>query len=285
MPDMDYGALAVALAKAQREFGPLARSKHVEVTTKKGDRYGFDYAPLDAILAQTRKPLADNGFALSQMLDSDGLVTMLLHSSGAYLRGVTPLPETTEVQAFGSAITYLRRYSIQAILGIAAEEDDDGNRASGNTTRREPRGMSRDEAKALEAATEPVLVGPYEGTGTFIVRKTGPADGLLKPGPDGSFFLVAFTDDEGHTVQVEVRGKLAVDIYDAAAEKLDGLACAIYGDLYRVPWKKDGKPMPPYQRVALSRIVTGEWTLPVPGQTGPGLFDAEAEKELDEIPL
>lgn len=125
----DFGRLAAALAKAQASFPPVTRSKTVTVTTKTGGSYKFSYAPLDAILDAVRKPLSDNGLALAQLLDNGSLVTMLLHESGAVLEGRTALPQTGDVQALGSAITYLRRYAIQALLGIAAEEDDDGNAA------------------------------------------------------------------------------------------------------------------------------------------------------------
>lgn len=129
------GQLAEALAKAQAEFPPVTRSKTVEVRTKTGGSYTFSYAPLDAILGAVGPALTKHGLAVTQLLDHGDLVTMLLHESGAFLDGRTPLPPMADIQSFGSAITYLRRYAIQALLGIAAEEDDDGNRASGNAAR------------------------------------------------------------------------------------------------------------------------------------------------------
>ena len=126
------GPLAEALAKAQAEFPPVTRSKTVTVRTKTGGSYTFSYAPLDAILGAVGPALTKHGLALVQMLDGGALVTLLMHESGASLEGRAPLPPMDDIQSFGSAITYLRRYAIQALLGIAAEEDDDGNRASGN---------------------------------------------------------------------------------------------------------------------------------------------------------
>lgn len=125
----DLGKLTAALAKAQMSFGTVTRSKTVTVTTKTGGSYKFSYAPLDSILDAVRKPLAENGLAVAQLLDGQSLVTLLLHESGASLEGRTAIPQTADVQALGSAITYLRRYAIQALLGIAAEEDDDGKAA------------------------------------------------------------------------------------------------------------------------------------------------------------
>jgi hypothetical protein len=42
-------------------------------------------------------------------------------------------PEKNSPQAIGSAITYMRRYAISAVLGLIVEEDDDGNKASNPT--------------------------------------------------------------------------------------------------------------------------------------------------------
>jgi len=132
MTDTDIGPLAAALAKAQATFPTIPRDKEVTVKMKTGGEYKFKYAPLDTILAAVRGPLSANGLAIVQMLDGDGLVTLLLHESGARLEGRVRLHEADNVQGLGSEITYLRRYAIQAMLGLAAEEDDDGNRASGN---------------------------------------------------------------------------------------------------------------------------------------------------------
>ncbi len=130
--------LAKALAKAQSEFPPIERSKEVSVQTKTGGRYSFSYAPLDAILHSVSATLTANGLAVSQLLANvDGkpaLRTVLLHASGDKLEDVCPLPTngSTSPQEFGSLVTYMRRYALVALLGIATEEDDDGNAAQGN---------------------------------------------------------------------------------------------------------------------------------------------------------
>jgi uncharacterized protein (DUF3820 family) len=60
------------------------------------------------------------------------LVTTLLHSSGQWVRGVYPVnPIKNDPQAIGSAITYARRYALASIVGVVAEEDDDGEMAMG----------------------------------------------------------------------------------------------------------------------------------------------------------
>jgi ERF superfamily len=194
------GALAGALTKAKADFAPVTRSKTVKVTTKTGLSYTFSYAPLDTILDAVGPALMKNGLAFVQLLDGGDLVTMLIHESGASLEGRTPLPAMTDIQSFGSAVTYLRRYAIQALLGIAAEEDDDGNRGSGNDAKpvrparaaapSEPAPLPRPRSTAPPALSEDevgeLLTQPEASTYCMAEDKsmdTGPC--ALKPGHDG----------------------------------------------------------------------------------------------------
>ena len=126
------GNLAAALAKAQAAFPSISRDRTVTVRMKTGGSYTFAYAPLDTVLAAVRGPLAANGLAVSQLLDGGDLVTLLLHESGESLSGRWTLPPHQDIQGLGSAVTYLRRYALQALLGIASEEDDDGNASAGH---------------------------------------------------------------------------------------------------------------------------------------------------------
>src|SRR5699024_5811712 len=59
--------------------------------------------------------------------------TMLLHSSGEWMKS-NPLkmPALNSIQDVGGQITYLKRYSLSAMLGVSSEEDNDSNLASGN---------------------------------------------------------------------------------------------------------------------------------------------------------
>jgi hypothetical protein len=132
--------LAAALAAAQGAFPPILRTRTVKVQTKTGGSYTFSYAPLDTVLDAVRAALAENGLAITQLLGGDEhgptLRTLLLHESGEQLAAEVPVGASGESpQAFGSAMTYMRRYSLVAMLGIASEEDDDGNAAEGNTVK------------------------------------------------------------------------------------------------------------------------------------------------------
>lgn len=140
--------LAEALAKAQAEFPAITQDRQVTVKTKTGGHYSYSYAPLESILAKCRPVLNAHGLALLQILDDDGrgpaLRTELRHAGGGVVGGTFPLPGSpADPQALGSLLTYLRRYAVTAILGIATEEDDDGEGA-----KPQPRGQPQaDEAE------------------------------------------------------------------------------------------------------------------------------------------
>ena len=123
-------ALNAALAAAQGEFKPIARTATVKTGT-----YSFSYAPLDAILAAVRPALSKHGLAVTQRLEENngrpGVRTELRHADGGVVGAFFPLlSEPSSPQQLGSLLTYLRRYAIVALLGVASEEDDDGRAAA-----------------------------------------------------------------------------------------------------------------------------------------------------------
>lgn len=100
------------------------------------------YADLSSVWDACRKPLTDNGLAVIQTAafipehpELVAIETTLTHSSGEYTTGILAAkPVKNDPQAIGSCVTYLRRYSLAAICGISPE-DDDGNAATGQTTK------------------------------------------------------------------------------------------------------------------------------------------------------
>lgn len=128
------GKLYAALAKAQQSFKPIPRNREVEVTTKAGQKYKFRYATLDAVIDATREALASNGLAQVCIIGNGKITVTLAHESGESVSSSLPLPDPAGGwQAFGSALTYARRYLWSPMIGVAAEEDDDGNAADGNS--------------------------------------------------------------------------------------------------------------------------------------------------------
>jgi len=140
-------ALNAALAKAQAAFPPVKRTRQVDVETKTGGHYSYRYAALEDILAAVRPHLAEHGLALTQVLDHDAagavLRTELRHVAGGLIGGAYPLEAAgLSAQELGSLITYVRRYAVTALLGIATEDDDDGQ-AAGPAKADKPRGRGR----------------------------------------------------------------------------------------------------------------------------------------------
>jgi hypothetical protein len=89
-----------------------------------------DYADLESTWDACREALTKNGLAVSQLLDSTetsepSLTTILMHTSGQYIMATTKMPLAKgSPQEFGSATSYIRRYSLQSIVGITATDDD-----------------------------------------------------------------------------------------------------------------------------------------------------------------
>jgi len=102
------------------------------------------YAPLDAIVEATRPVLAKHGLAIQQqplfMEGTAGVETTILHKSGHSTTTTLLLPlKDQSPQGVGSAITYARRYALAAVLGLATEDDDDGNISTGLAKKEEAR--------------------------------------------------------------------------------------------------------------------------------------------------
>lgn len=124
-------ALNAALSKAQGEFPTIARSHSATIKTKSGGEYAYDYAPLEAIWPAIRDVLATNGLAVLQWLEpGPALRTEIRHAEGGVIGSSFPFQPAETMQALGSQITYLRRYTLVAALGLVTEHDDDGQVAS-----------------------------------------------------------------------------------------------------------------------------------------------------------
>jgi hypothetical protein len=123
--------LAEALLAVQSEL-PTAIHKDAE-----NPHFKSKYVTLDGLLAVTRPALNKHGIVLMQWPEraEDGelvLTTRLTHAAAgeSHETSMVLLPPKGDPQGQGSAITYARRYSLMAILGLAADDDDDGNAGS-----------------------------------------------------------------------------------------------------------------------------------------------------------
>lgn len=114
--------------------------------TSVNPQFRSKYAPLDVVINTVKPILLKHGLSFTQSTGSvdENIVisTRLMHKSGEWIESeplILPAYQigkggsrTFNAQGAGSAITYGRRYSLTALLGISSEDDDDGNHASEN---------------------------------------------------------------------------------------------------------------------------------------------------------
>lgn len=124
----EIGALAKALALAQGAIRAAEKDRE-------NPFFNSAYATLASVWEACRGPLSAHDLSVVQQPINDGdrvgVVTTLLHSSGQWMRSTLyAKPKDATPQSLGSAITYVRRYALAAVAGVAPD-DDDGNAAQG----------------------------------------------------------------------------------------------------------------------------------------------------------
>ena len=115
-----------ALSKAQEEM-------EVAIRNNSNPFYKSRYSDFAAVVKASRIYLTKNNLSVIQRILSNGtnnmyLYTRLCHASGQWIESKMPInPPKSDIQSIGSYITYLRRYTYSAIVGVAtSDEDDDG---------------------------------------------------------------------------------------------------------------------------------------------------------------
>ncbi|MDE2100183.1 MAG: ERF family protein [Patescibacteria group bacterium] len=173
--------LAEALAQAQVEFDTPSKSATNPFLKNK-------YADISDVLHAVKPTLAKFGVAAVQMPGiSNGrsvIRTILAHKSGQWIDGEMPVLNAKEdAQSFGSGVTYARRYSLKAALGIA-DDDDDGNGATGKAEVKKPASTpaQSSQAKAPDAPpaakdSSPKQEAPEVGATTQATGSAAPATG------------------------------------------------------------------------------------------------------------
>ena len=145
--------LAAAMAKFQAELKPAIKGNT-------NPYFKSRYADLQACWDCCREALVKNGLSVVQgSRESNGEIvtvdTRLMHASGQWIESsLTMKPAKADPQGVGSAVTYARRYALSAILGIVADEDDDGNAATHNEPKK---ALSVAEKVTGAAKVEPLI--------------------------------------------------------------------------------------------------------------------------------
>lgn len=167
--------VATDLIELVNSLKGLEKSSKVEynVQNKKGEwsKKTFSYVPLDNILNKIKE---NNNFALLQPVGTDemginGVKCVLIHKSGHIFETNTypfNLSESTKIQDEGAEITYRKRYSVGAFLGMSTEEDTDGN---------DPEASSSVEKKATDKQID-ILLEHYEDENLDKLLKTNNID-------------------------------------------------------------------------------------------------------------
>lgn len=138
------------------------------------------YVPLENVVETIDDVAPKFGLTYSQypVTTDDGKVgisTVLLHESGEFIEypPATTKPDKNTPQGVGSALTYMRRYSLSAVFGITSDQDDDGNEASGN-------------AKAKQTSNKNVQMASAQTIGTLkkeVIEFTKLIKGTEKEAP------------------------------------------------------------------------------------------------------
>ncbi len=153
------GALLSALGKAQAEIGgALAKTRTVGTGA-----YSFAYIELGAIMRAIVEPLAKHGLCFTQNIREGMLISIVGHEAGGMMISEAELaPVGKNIQDWGKAITYTRRYTVQAMLGIAAEDDTDGL-GEGGVQMQGPAVTRKARQRRQKPAEEPQPQAPARG--------------------------------------------------------------------------------------------------------------------------
>jgi len=166
----DLGSLFAALAKAQGKIRNAPKDAA-------NPHFRSKYADLASISDACRAALSENGIAVMQIPYNDGnnvgVVTRLGHASGQWIEGrLKVAPVKYDAQGIGSVMTYLRRYSLAAMAGVAPGDDDDGEGAvgRGRDDGRAPMSAPADNGGKISAEQKEWLVTLLKETDADVKR-------------------------------------------------------------------------------------------------------------------
>lgn len=150
-------------------FKSLAAFQQECPTIHKGTKgYGYSYADLPTIFEVINPLLQKHNLGFTQLIEQQAIRTILFHTeTGEKLESVTDIPQgvslkgMNDYQVLGSAITYLRRYALSAILGIVTDKDTDasGEQQPKPQQKQAPKAKSNFKEGGFEKALEAIADG------------------------------------------------------------------------------------------------------------------------------
>lgn len=156
--------ISLALVKAQSKMGGAVKGASNPYFKSK-------YSDLNSVIEACKVDLNDQGISVLQPVCSDEhgdyVETILLHTSGEFLSSRMKLrtQKENDMQAYGSAISYARRYGLQAMVFIPSSDDDDGEKTM-------DRSKSKTETKVTNPVTNVSVTTKTEDLGNGEVKLT-----------------------------------------------------------------------------------------------------------------
>lgn len=154
-----------AMAAAKARMPAIVKTRKVDFTTAKG-RTNYQYEDLASIMNQIGPVLSANGLSVRYRTQAEpnqpiSVTCIISHRMGhseenTLMAGRDDSGNKNSIQAIGSTVTYLQRYTLKAALGLAASADDDGAKA--------------DDAGAITEAEREIILTMIEETGSDIAR-------------------------------------------------------------------------------------------------------------------
>jgi hypothetical protein len=128
---MEKKTIYSRLLEAKSEIGKVTKNAN-------NPHFKKSYADINAIIETVEPVLIKHGLVLIQPIESGNVVTRIIDAAtGEVLESAMPLSPTANPQQMGSQITYYRRYTLQSLLSLQAE-DDDANAASAPQAKTKP---------------------------------------------------------------------------------------------------------------------------------------------------
>jgi hypothetical protein len=136
------------LLDAKKQIGKVSKNA-------KNPHFKNNYADINALIEAVEPILLENGLILLQPIIDNKVVTQIIDvESGEKVESILTLDTNLNSQQQGSQITYFRRYTLQSVLSLQAE-DDDANTAS------KPQAKSKIDNARFEKALETIKQGTY----------------------------------------------------------------------------------------------------------------------------
>lgn len=155
--------LYLKLAEVKREVGKVSKNS-------KNPHFKNTYADLNALIDAVEPILLEKGLLMLQPIEDGNVTTIIIDcESSESIQSAIALPVLNDPQKLGSAITYFRRYTLQSLLSLQAE-DDDGNKATKKDTLSDERFTNALQAIADGKATKESLINNFTLTANQLAQ-------------------------------------------------------------------------------------------------------------------